>query len=108
MLNLSMNTNAETYIVSSPDVRFGKPHISGRRVTVADIVLQYNRLGLSPEEIAVDYDLPLAAIHAALSYYYAHREQIEQSISSNAEALANLARERPSVIEEALRKLADA
>jgi uncharacterized protein (DUF433 family) len=103
-----MNSNAETYIVSSPDVRFGKPHISGRRVTVADIVLQYNRLGLSPEEIAVDYDLPLAAIHSALSYYYAHREEIEHSIASNAEALATLARERPSVIEETLRKLADA
>ncbi len=103
-----MNSNVETYIVSSPEVRFGKPHISGRRVTVADIVLQYNRLGLSPEEIAVDYDLALAEVHAALSYYYAHREEIEQSIASNAAALEALARERPSVVEEALRKLANA
>lgn len=108
MLHNDMSMNAETYIVSSPDVRFGKPHISGRSVTVSDIVLQYNRLGLSPEEIAVDYDLPLAAIHAALSYYYSHRDEIEQSIATNAEALAALARERPSAIEEALHKLANA
>jgi len=108
MLDIYMNSSVETYIVSSPDVRFGKPHISGRRVTVADIVLQYNRLGFSPEEIAVDYDLPLATIHSALSYYYAHREEIEQSISSNAEALANLARERPSVIEKTASELAEA
>jgi uncharacterized protein (DUF433 family) len=108
MLNYRMTPSVETYIVVSPDVRFGKPHISGRRVTVSDIVLQYNRLGFSPEEIAVDYDLPLAAVHAALSYYYGHREEIERSIANNAKALEALARDRPSVVEEALRKLANA
>ncbi len=98
----------ENYIVSTPDVRFGKPRIAGRRVAVADIVLQYNNLGLSPEEIAVDYELPLSAVHAALSYYYDHREEIDGSIAENSRALESLARERPSLIEKALQHLAHA
>jgi uncharacterized protein (DUF433 family) len=98
----------QEYIVSTPDVRFGKPRIAGRRVAVADIVLHYNNLGLSPEEIALDYELPLAAVHAALSYYYDHREEIDQSIAENTRSLESLARERPSVIEEALQKFAHA
>ena len=97
-----MESQSQNYIVSTPDVRFGKPRIAGRRVAVVDIVLQYNNLGMSAEEIAVDYELPLAAVHAALSYYYDHKEEIEESIEKNKNALEQIARERPSLIEEAL------
>jgi uncharacterized protein (DUF433 family) len=96
------------YIVTSADVRFGKPHIAGRRITVSDIIVRYNRLGMSPEEIALDFDLPLSAIYASLSYYYDHREEIEDSIAANDNALAALANEHPSLVEESLRKLARA
>ena len=38
-------------------------------------------MGLSPEEIALEYPhLTLAQVHAALTYYHANREQIEAEI----------------------------
>jgi uncharacterized protein (DUF433 family) len=103
-----MESQGENYIVATPDVRFGKPRIAGRRVAVVDIVLQYNRLGMSAEEIALEYELPLAAVHAALSYYYDHRREIEKSIEENENSLKQLAQDRPSLIEETLRRLTHA
>ena len=87
-----MKSQGENYIVATPDVRFGKPRIAGRRVAVVDVVLQYNRLGMSAEEIAIEYELPLAAVHAALSYYYDHRKEIEESIEENKNSLEMLGR----------------
>jgi len=40
------------------------------------------KLGLSPEEIVVEIPhLTLAQVHAALAYYHANREEIEQDIA---------------------------
>ena len=61
------------HIKSTPEVRGGKPHITGSRITVADIVLMHLRLGQSLEEIAGKYELPLAAVYAAIAYYFDHR-----------------------------------
>ena len=55
-----------------------------------DIELQYkilqfgmNLWGRSADEIAVEYDLTLADVYAALAYYYDHREKIDQSIKDS-------------------------
>ena len=63
----------DRYIETTPDIRGGRPHITGTRITVADIALMYLRLGQSLEEIAGRYDLPLASIYAAMAYYYDHQ-----------------------------------
>ena len=68
------------YIESTTDTRGGKPRISDTRITVADIVLMHRRLGRALEEIAGTYDLPLAAVYAAMSYYYDHKDEIDQSL----------------------------
>ncbi len=68
------------YIESTPGTRVGKPRISGTRITVADIVLMHRRLGRALEEIAGTYDLPLAAVYAAMAYYYDHKDEIDQSL----------------------------
>lgn len=68
------------YIESTTDTRGGKPRISDTRITVADIVLMHRRLGRAVEEIAGTYDLPLAAVYAAMSYYYDHQDEIDQSL----------------------------
>ena len=61
----------------------GKPRIAGHRITVQDIVVWHERMGRSVDEIAGAYDLSLADIYAALAYYFAHRERIDQSIEES-------------------------
>lgn len=95
----------DRHIEITPGIRGGKPRIAGSRITVADIVLMHWRLGISLEEIAVKYDLPLAAVYAAMSYYYDHRNEIDQSVEEG-EALAESFRsENPSLLQEKLKAL---
>jgi hypothetical protein len=50
----------------------------------------WHKHGLTPEEIAGDYDhLSLAQVHAALAYYYANRDEIEADMAAE-DAAANL------------------
>ncbi len=82
-----------TLIARSPDVREGRPRISGTGVTVQRIVSWY-KLGLTPEEIveAVGH-LTLAQVYAALTYYHANREEIESAIAEDEAAFQNLAQQ---------------
>jgi uncharacterized protein (DUF433 family) len=67
------------HIVSDPDMCFGKPRIAGTRFAVKFVAGYYRFQGMSAEEIANDWDVPLAAVHAALAYYYDHKDEIDQS-----------------------------
>lgn len=78
-----MISTLNQHIEVTPDVRGGKPRIAGRRITVADIVLLYLRMGHSIESIAQEYELSLAAVHAAMAYYYDHQSEIDQSIAES-------------------------
>jgi len=40
-------------------------------------------MGKSADEIATEYDLDLAAIHAALAYYFDHRIEIDKAIEES-------------------------
>jgi uncharacterized protein (DUF433 family) len=46
----------------------GKLRIAGHRITVQNIVIWHERLGLSADEIATEYGLSLADLYAALAY----------------------------------------
>jgi uncharacterized protein (DUF433 family) len=75
------------HIVSTPGTCGGKPRIAGTRIRVQDVVVWHEAWGLSPEEIVTDFpQLTLAQVHAALAYYYDHREEIRQHMQ-DAEAL---------------------
>ena len=51
--------------------------VAGTSVSVQRIAGWY-KLGLSPEEIAQNFDhLSLGQVHAALAYYHSNREEIE-------------------------------
>jgi uncharacterized protein (DUF433 family) len=55
----------------------GVPCIDGRRIRVFDIAVEYELEGLSVEEIcAMHPGLTLAEAHAALTYFYDHRNEI--------------------------------
>lgn len=80
-------TDIGTLIVQTPDVCGGRPRIAGTGVTVRRIVGWY-KLGLTAEEIVAEIPhLTLAQVHAALAYYHANREEIEQDIAAE-EAVA--------------------
>jgi uncharacterized protein (DUF433 family) len=65
-------------IVSTPNICAGRPRITGKRFSVEQIAA-LTKEGLSPQQITEEYDfLTLAEVHAALAYYYANQEQIEQ------------------------------
>lgn len=72
----------DRHIESSPAVRGGKPCLAGTRTTVGDVVLLHLRMGQSLEQIAGRFQLPLAALHAAMAFYYDHRDEIDQAIES--------------------------
>ena len=56
----------------------GKPVIRGSRLRVITIAALHLE-GRSPEEIAEDYpNLTAPAVYAALAYYYAHREAMDE------------------------------
>ena len=75
----------EGLIVCDPDLRNGRPTIAGTGVSVRTVVGHY-KLGLTPEEIADNIELELAAVYAALAYYHLYRKEIEADIAANSEA----------------------
>src|SRR5205823_9098180 len=55
----------------------GAIRVGQSRVTL-DVLLQYWRLGMKPEEIARGLDtLTLADVHGALAYYFRHQDEID-------------------------------
>jgi uncharacterized protein (DUF433 family) len=102
-----MKVTLDRYIEITPDIRGGKPRITGRRITVADVAIAYLRLGQSLEEVAADYDLTLSEVYAAMSFYYDNKVAIDESIEA-AEAFADSLRPLyPSLLQEKIKVLKD-
>ena len=73
-------TDIGSLIVRTPEIRGGRPRIAGTGITVRRVVGWY-KLGLRPEKIADQIShLTLAQVYAALAYYHANKEEIEQDI----------------------------
>ena len=94
-------------IVSTPGTRGGKPRIDGHRITVADVAIWYERMGMSPDEIVSTYPtITLSDVHAALAYYYEHRERIDADIREGEEAVDKLRAGQPSIFEKVRQRFA--
>jgi len=79
------------YITRKQGVCGGKPIIAGTRIKVAQIAIEYDRMGWSADEIVqVHPHLTLAQIHDALSYYYDHVEEINADIRADEHFVAEL------------------
>ena len=72
----------EQHIERKEGLRGGKPHIRGTRITVSDVAIWHLRLGHSLAEVAAYYDLPLAAVYAAIAYYFDHKAEIDREIDA--------------------------
>src|SRR5436309_1649321 len=63
----------------------GAIRVGESRVTL-DVLLQYWRMGMKPEEIARGLDtVSLADIHGALAYYLRHQTEIDQYLRQREE-----------------------
>jgi len=72
------------HIVSNAGVCGGKPRIAGSRITVANVVVWYERMGMSADEIVSGHPpLTLADVHAALAYYHDNRTAIEARMADD-------------------------
>ena len=92
------------HIEVTPGISGGKPRIAGHRITVQDIVIWHERMGLSPDEIATEYNLTLGDIFAALAYYHDHREEIEDAIRRDDAFVAELRAKTRSPLNAKLQK----
>src|SRR5436309_13898755 len=69
-------------IISTPGTCGGRPRIDGHRITVEDVAIWHERMGMSPDEVVSAYpSLTLSDVHAALAYYYEHRDRIDADIA---------------------------
>jgi uncharacterized protein (DUF433 family) len=74
-----------TLIIREPDICGDRPRITGTRITVGRIATLWKQ-GLTPEEIADNWGyLSIAQVYAALTYYHANREEIEQALQQDRE-----------------------
>ena len=88
-------------IVATPGVRGGKPRIAGHRITVSDIAIWHERMAMSPDEIVSEYPtITLSDVHAALAYYFDHRDEVDREIREGQEFAEKLRAGAPSIFEE--------
>ncbi len=77
-------------IISDPTIRDGQPIIKGTNLRVITLISSHLYRGLSPEELATNFDLDLGQVYAALAYYYQNKTEIDTEIrldSAKAETL---------------------
>ncbi len=83
-----------------------KPRIKGSRIRVQDVAIWHEKLGMSPDEIVQDYpQLTLADVHAALAYYWDHRDEIERRMAEEDAFVEQIRKLYPSPLKEKLARL---
>ncbi len=89
-------------ITKNPAVRGGKPCIVGTGLRVTDLVIAHLFHKRTPDEIAADYELSMAQVHAALAYYFQHKagldDDIRQQILRARTAKENMIGGQPSLL----------
>jgi len=86
----------EAHIEVTKGMAGGKAHVAGRGITVQNIAIWHERLGMSVDEISAEYDLSLAAVYAALSYYFDHRDEVDRQIEADDAFIVALREQTPS------------
>jgi len=97
-----MENTMTRHIEITPGIAGGKPHITGHRITVQNIVIWCERMGMSPDEVVTEHDISLADVFAALTYYHDHRNEIDESIRSDDAFVNELRSQTPSILKEKL------
>lgn len=89
----------------TPGICGGKPRIAGHRITVQNVVIWHERMGMNPDEIVATHPtITLADVHAALAYYHDHEQEIRNQIRADEEFVAALRGDQPSIFEKVRRR----
>jgi len=98
-----MTTTLDRYIETNEGIRGGKPRIVGTRIAVVDIAVWHLYEQQTFAAIAAEHHLPLAAVYAAMAYYYNHQGAVDARARDD-EAFAEALRdETPSRLPTTLR-----
>jgi len=90
---MATKTVEQVHIVKDESVCGGQPRIAGTRIKVQHIVLEYERLAWTPDQICDAHPgLTLADVHAAITYYYDHKNEIDSTIQKDEEFVNRLRR----------------
>ena len=96
------------YITRNKKLRGGVPVISGTGVRVLDIVIRYEIMGQSPEDIIVALpQINLPQVHDALSYYHEHKNEIDSAWKAAIRDTEGMKKEHASILEKKLGKIKD-
>lgn len=85
------------------EMRNGAARVAGKGVKVENIAILATMHGWPVEKIAEELELTPAQIHAALSYYYDHKAEIDQAIKEGDE----LARQVGTSFDDLRRQIED-
>lgn len=83
-------------IVETDDVMGGQPRIEGRRISVVQVAEWILDQGMSPEEVAAEFDLGLADIFRALAYYYDNVDELQARKRERQQRVADGVAAQPS------------
>lgn len=83
-----------------------QPRVARTGHKVKYIALWHERDGMSVDDIADGYGLTLSEIHAALAYYFDHREEIDARVADDEAFEAELRKGHRSKLLERLASLA--
>ncbi len=97
----------DEHIEITPGIAGGKPRITGRRITVQNVVMWHEWMGRSADEIATEYSLTLSDVYAALAYYYDHRLEIDEAIKDSKDFVEALRQQTPSKVAQKLNEQGD-
>jgi uncharacterized protein (DUF433 family) len=99
-----MATTTSTFyahITKDPEICSGKPCIDRTRIRVMDIAA-LKREGYTPEKMLEMFSVPLTLgqVHAALTYYYDHKDEIEASFAEGHESAIESERKRAEFLKQ--------
>src|ERR1700730_17361697 len=98
-------TLLDRHIEQTPGTRCGRPRVAGTRITVDDLAIMHLHLGQPLDPIPGTYNLSLAAVHAAMAYYFDHKPEIDSQIAAAAAFVDAFKRNNPSKLQDRLRDL---
>lgn len=74
----------------------GRAVIKGTRIRVLDVGIEFEYLGLTPDEIVRAHPhLSLSQIHEALAYFYEHIREMQEKIRKDSDYIQKLKKEYP-------------
>jgi uncharacterized protein (DUF433 family) len=100
-----MKSTLDSHIESTSGVCGGRPRIAGTRIRVQDVYVWHELQGRSADDIVASFpSLTLSDVHAALAYFFDHRDEIASQMRADDEFVRQLRDEiGPGPLEAKLR-----